>query len=151
MTDLNGHQLAPKDIPKDIRFLNQNGHEVQYLIDHKSFADDGKDDFFPIFCTHICESRVIFDSKSCKAFLNVSDFSREGKNINTGRKWQAPLMVMEAEVHEDYYSAIESDSEISDNEASNEDIALSQEVEDSEKTNLKSTQSVFLYTNQTRH
>ena len=41
-----------------------------------------------------------------------------------------------------YYSEIEPDSEISDNEASDEDLALNQEIEDSQ-TNLNSTQSIF--------
>ena len=52
-------------------------------------------------------------------------------------------MVVEAEVHENYYSEIESDSEISDSEASDEDLALNQEVEDSQKTSLSSTPSIF--------
>ena len=58
-------------------------------------------------------------------------------------------MVVETEVHENYYSEIESDSEISDDEASDEDFALNQEIEDSQKTNLNSTPSIFLCTNQT--
>ena len=53
LKDLNGHQLAHKELPKEIRFLNQNGHEVQYLIDHNSPADDGSDVFYPFFCTHL--------------------------------------------------------------------------------------------------
>ena len=52
-------------------------------------------------------------------------------------------MVVEAEVHEHYYSQNESDSEISENEASDEDPALSQETEDSQKTNPKNTPSIF--------
>ena len=48
LKDLNGHQLTHKEIPKDIRFFNQSGHEVQYLIDHNSSADDGNEDFYPI-------------------------------------------------------------------------------------------------------
>ena len=48
-------------------------------------------------------------------------------------------MALQAEVHENYYSEIESASENSENEASDEDIALSQEIEDSQNTNLKST------------
>ena len=52
LKDLNGHQLAHKEIPKDIRFFNQSGHEVQYLIDHNSPADDGNDDFYPIVCNN---------------------------------------------------------------------------------------------------
>ena len=49
LKDLNGHQLAHKENPKDIRFFNQSGHEVQYLSDQKSSADDGNDIFFPLF------------------------------------------------------------------------------------------------------
>ena len=48
LKELNGHQLAHKEIPKDIRFFNQSRHEVQYLIDHNSSADGGIDDFYPI-------------------------------------------------------------------------------------------------------
>ena len=53
LKDLNGHQLAHKEIPKDIRFFNQSGQELKNLIDHNSSADDGKDDFCPIVCTHL--------------------------------------------------------------------------------------------------
>ena len=60
-------------------------------------------------------------------------------------------MVEEAEVHENYYPEKESDSEFSDNEASDEDIALNQEIEESQKTNLNTTPSIFLYTNQKGH
>ena len=53
-------------------------------------------------------------------------------------------MVVEAEVHENYHSEIESDSEIIiDDEASDEDFALNQEIEESRKTNLYSTPSIF--------
>ena len=50
---------------------------------------------------------------------------------------------MEAEVHENYYSQIEFDSKISDNEASDENLALNQKIEDSQETKFKSTQSIF--------
>ena len=163
LKDLNGHQLAHKEIPKDIRFFKQSGHEVQYLIDHNSSSDDGNDDFYPIVCTHLGETKAlhlkndgtemictIFDSNSPTALFNVSDSFREGKNINR-RKWQAPPMVVEAEVHENSYSEIESDSEISDDEASDEDLALNREIEESRKTNLYSTPSIFSYMNQTKH
>ena len=156
LKDLNGHQLAHKEIHKDIRFFKQSGHEVQYLIDHNSSADDGDDDFYPIVCTHLGETKAlhlkndgtemictIFDSKSPKALFNVSYSFREGKNINNRRKWQAQTMVVEAEVHENYYSEIESDSEISDSEASDEDLALNQEIEDFQKPILNSTPSIF--------
>ena len=50
---------------------------------------------------------------------------------------------MEAEVHENFYMQVESDAcEISDNEASDEDVALNQEIEVSEKK-LNSTSSLF--------
>ena len=154
--DLNGHQLAHKEIPKYIRFFNQSGHEVQYLIDHNSSADDGNDDFYPIVCTHLGETKALrlkndgtekictyFDSKSSKSLFNVSDSFREGKNVNNRRKWHTPSMVVEAEVHENYYSEIESDSEISDDEASDEDLALNQEIEEFRKTIVYSTPSFF--------
>ena len=52
-------------------------------------------------------------------------------------------MVVEAKVHENYYSEHESDSENSDNEASDEDLSLNQEIEGSQKPNLNSTPSIF--------
>ena len=58
LKDLNGHQLAHKEIPKDIRFFNQSGLEVQCLIDHNRCADDGKDDFYPIVCTRLGETKA---------------------------------------------------------------------------------------------
>ena len=60
-------------------------------------------------------------------------------------------MFVEAEVHENYYSEIESDSEISDDEASDKHFALNQKIEGSRKTNLYSTPSIFSYMNQTKH
>ena len=156
LKDLNGHQLIHKEIRKDFRFFNQSGHDVQYLIDHKSPADDENDNFYPIVCTHLGETKAphlknggtemictILDSKSLKVLINVFDSFREGKNINNRRKWQAPPMLVEAEVQENYYSKIESDSEISDYEESNEDLALKQEIEKSRKTDLYSTPSIF--------
>ena len=50
---------------------------------------------------------------------------------------------MEAEIHEIFYSELESDSKISENEASNEDPSLNQEIKDSQKANLSSTPSIF--------
>ena len=108
LKDLNGHQLAHKTIPNDIRFFNQSRHDDQYLIDHNSSADDGHDNFYPIVCTHLGEittlrlkhdstERIckVFDSTSPKAPLNVPDSFRAGKNINSRRKWQALPMVVE--------------------------------------------------------
>ena len=156
LKDLNGHQLAHKKVPKDIRFFEQNGHEVQHLIDHNSSADNGNDDFYPIVCTHLGKTKklhlkndgtemicIFFVSKSPKALFNDSDSFRESNTINNRRKWQAPPMVVETIVHENYYSEIESNSEISDNEASDEKFALHQEIGDSQKTNHNGTPSVF--------
>ena len=156
LKDLTGHQLVHKEIPKGIRFFNQSGYEVQYLLGHKSSADDGTDDIYPFVCTHrgarktfnpkndgtemIC---TIYGSNSPKVLFNISDSFGEGKNINNRRKWQAPPMVVEAEVHENYYSEIESDSEIRDNEAYNEDLVLNQAIEDCQKANFDSTSSIF--------
>ena len=148
--------MAHKEIHKDIKFFNQSGHEVQNLIEHNSPADDDIDDFYPIVCTHLGETKAlhlkndgtemicaIFGSKSLKALFNVSDSFQEGKNINNRCKWQAPPMFVEAEVHESYYSEIESDSEISDDEASDDDLALNREIDESRKINLSSTPSFF--------
>ena len=94
---------------------------------------------------------TIFYSKSPKVLFKVSDSFPEGKNINNRQKWPTPPMVVEAEVHEHYYSQNESDSEISDNEASDEDPALSQETEDSQKRIPKIQHPFFSYTKRKRH
>ena len=52
-------------------------------------------------------------------------------------------MVVEAETHENYYSGIETDSEITDSEASDEDLPLNPEIEDSQRTSLEFTPSIF--------
>ena len=52
-------------------------------------------------------------------------------------------MVVEAEVHENYYWEIESDSESSGTEASDRDLALNQEIEESRKPVPYSTPSIF--------
>ena len=82
LKDLNGHQLPHIEIPKEIRFFNHNEHEVQYLIDQNKPADDGKDDLYPIICTHLGETKALhlkndgtemicsfFDSKTPKDFF----------------------------------------------------------------------------------
>ena len=92
-------QLAHKEIPKKIRFFNQSGHVVQYLIDHNSSADVGNDDFYPTVCTHLGKTKtfhlkndgieMIFrtlNSKSPKGVFNVSDSFQEGKNIKNNRR-----------------------------------------------------------------
>ena len=94
LKDLKKHQLAHKEIPKDIRFFNQSGHEVQYLIDRNSYADDGNVDFYPIVCTHLGETKAlhlkrygsemvctIFESKSPKAFLMFLIFSEKARTL----------------------------------------------------------------------
>ena len=61
--------------------------------------DDGNDDFYPIVCKRLDETKAFhlendgtemictfFDPKSPKAFFNVFDFFREGKNINNRQK-----------------------------------------------------------------
>ena len=99
LKELNGHKLVHKEIPEDIIFFNQSGHEVQYLIDHNSSADVKNDNFHPIVWTHQCETKTLhlkndgtdmictmFDWKSPKALFNVCHFCREGKkNINNRR------------------------------------------------------------------
>ena len=61
-------------------------------------------------------------------------------------------MVVEAKVHENYYSEVESDSEISDNQASDEDLALNQEIEDSKEKQISIVHHPFLpFTNRQRH
>ena len=90
-------------MPKDVRFINPNRHEVQNLVDHEISADDRNDDFYPIVRTYPGEIKTLhlkndntdmictnIDSRSPKAFFNVSDSFREGKNIYKTRKWQAP-------------------------------------------------------------
>ena len=82
LKDLKRHQMAHKEIPKDIRFFKQSGHEVQNLIDNNSSADDGNVVFYPIVCTHLGETKALhlkndgsemvctnFDSKSPIVFL----------------------------------------------------------------------------------
>ena len=162
LRDLNGHQLSHKEFPEDIRFFNQNGHEVQYFNDHSSSTDVEMTIFISLSAYNWVKKALhlkidgidmtctIFDSKSPKALSNVSDSLEEGKNFNKRRKRQSPSIVVEAEVHEHCYSEFEFYSEISDNEASDDDLAFNQEIEDSQKTNLNSTPSIFLYTNQTR-
>ena len=57
LKELNGHRLAPKEIPKDVRFFNQSRHDVQYLIDHNSLVGIGKGGLYPIVCTHLVEEK----------------------------------------------------------------------------------------------
>ena len=52
-------------------------------------------------------------------------------------------MAVEAEVPENNCSETESDSEISGNEATDEDLAFNQEIEDSQKANNIGTPSIF--------
>ena len=149
-------QLPHEEIPKGIRSFNRSGLKIQLLIDHnRSGDDDGNDIFHPIVCTHLGETKALhreFDATEMMCiiltpsqlkFLKISDSFREGKNIINGRKWWAPPMVLEAEIHENYCSIIESNTEISDNEAYAEKFALNQEIEDSQNINLSSTLSIF--------
>ena len=160
LKDLNGHQLLHKEIPKDIKFFSQSGHEVQYLIDHNSPAESANDDFYPIICTHLGETKklhlkndgtdlicTIYDPNSPKALFDVSDSLREGKDINIRRKWQDPPMVVEADVHENYYSEIYSGNDNSDNEVSDEDAQMDQEVMNASKEDVPFTPSIFTIQN----
>ena len=142
--DLNGHQLSHKEISTDIRFFNQNEHEVQNLIDRKSYPVEGNDNFYPIVCTHLPETiGLIFDLKSLNAPFIVFDSFQEGKKINVTRKWQTSQMVAEAEFHENFYSKIETDSEKSDNQVSDEDLVLYREVENFQEDSRDAKLSIF--------
>ena len=107
LKDINGHQLLHKEIPKDIKFFSQSGHEVQYLIDHNSPAESANDNFYPIICTHSGENKkfylkndgtdlicTVYDPNSPNALFDVSDSFREGEDINIRRQWQASPMVV---------------------------------------------------------
>ena len=152
--------LLHKEIPKDIKFFSQSGHEVQYLIDQNSPAESANDDFYPINCTHLGETKKLhlkndgtdlictaYDPNSPKALSDVSDSFREGKDINIRRKWQAPPMVVEADVHENYYSEIDSGNDNSDNEVSDEDSQMDQEVTRASKEDVPFIPSIFTIQN----
>ena len=86
---------------------------------------------------------TFFDSKSAKALFNVSDFFREGQKIKSWRKWQAPLMVVGAEVHENCYFEPETDIEESDTKVSNEDLVSNREIENPKETSCNAIPSIF--------
>ena len=153
---LNVHHLAHKKIPEVIAFFKQNVHEVQYSIDHNSYADHGIDNFYPFVCTHLDETKpfqlkndvtniicIYFDSMKPEALFIVSDSIGDGKNINNGRNWQAPPKVVEADVHENYYSEIDNDIEESDNEEIVEDFLSDRGITISQKTNSNVWTSIF--------
>ena len=156
MKNLNGQQLAHEEIPKDIKFFNESRHEVQYLIHRNSSADDWNDDFHPIVCTHLGEPKAphlynddtdmictVFDLKSPKAPLIVSDFCREGRNINNRRKFQAPTVVVEADFQENFYSEIETDSEKCNNEVSDEDLVQDRDFAKSQEGSSNTVPSLL--------
>ena len=135
LKDLNSHQLAHSEIPKEISFFNKCEHEVQYLIDHNSCADDGNDSFCCIVLKHPGETKALylrndgtdlictdFDSKSPKALFNISDSLQQGKSNDNRRKCQGPPMVLQVEIHENIYSDDETNSEESDNEITDQDL-----------------------------
>ena len=112
--------------------------------------------FYAFVCTYLGEIKsfhpkndgirriyTILDSKSPKVLFKSSDSSREGKNFNIVYKWQAPPMVVEAEVHENYYAEIETDSEESDNEVSDEDPVLDRKIALSQETSSNALLSYF--------
>ena len=133
MKDLNGHQLAYKEFPKDIRAdLNFNISLTTtallmieltffYLIDwthlRKRMAVNPKNESTDTICT-------ISDSKSPKGLFKVCDAFREGKNVNDRPKCQTPPMHMVAEGHENDYSDFATNNEEIGNELSDEDIVL---------------------------
>ena len=141
LKDLNGYQLAHKEFPMDIRLFNQNVHEFQSLIDHNRSADDANDIFYPIVSTHPGETKAlhlkkdgndmictIFALKWPKVLSNVSDFFGQGKNNNNSSKSQASPMVVEAKVHGNFHSEIESNSEDSEDEVSVKDLVIYQDI-----------------------
>ena len=129
--DLNGHQLPYTKIPKEIHFFNQTDLKFSISLTTTAVLMMELTIFIPLFA-HIWVKQRNFSLKiillacwkSPKALLKVSDSFREGKNFNKRRKWQAPSLVVETEVHEYFYSEIETDSEESANEVSDEDIVL---------------------------
>ena len=128
LKDLNGHhQLADKEVSKNITSTNEADMKFNTSLTTTALLMLEMTVFIPLFA-HVFETETlhlkddgtemistIFDSKSPKVLPDVSDSFREGKNINFRRKTQAPPMVVEAEVHEKFYSEIEFDTEISDN------------------------------------
>ena len=61
---------------------------------------------------------TFLDSKSSIGLVNVLYSFRECKNVTNRQIWQAPRIAVEAEVHESFYSEMDSDNEDSDNEVS---------------------------------
>ena len=152
---MNGHQLAYKEIPQDTRFFNENKHEVKNLFDHKCSVEDGNVDFYTIVCTHLGETKTVhlkndraerictfFDSKSPRDLLHASDFLRDGKNVNNRRKLQVPPMVVEANFHENFFSAMDSDCGESDNEVFDDDLVKDREIVDSREASFNATPSI---------
>ena len=91
LEDINGH----KEFPNDIRLLNQNRQCVQHHIDCNSSLDDANDDFYPIVCIHLDDTKALhlkndindlictlFDLKSPKALLIASGSSQEYQSTN---------------------------------------------------------------------
>ena len=83
------------------------------------------------------------DWKSPKGLFNISDALREGTKVNKRRKRQAPPKVLEADVHEDFYLEIETDSEERDYEVSDEDLVSDQDFAKSRETSSNAISSVF--------
>ena len=70
---------------------------------------------------------MVYDTSAPKELLKVSDSFGGGKDNNTRRERQAPPMVVEGKVHENYYFETESESDKGDYEASDEDRQLNRE------------------------
>ena len=156
MKDLNGLQLAYREVRKDIKFFNQSGLEVQYLSDHNNSAVLMIEltFFYLIDWTHLGKRMAvnptnestdmictISDSQSPKGLFNVSDAFREGKNVNDRPKCQTPPMPMVAEGHENDYSDFATNSEESGNEYSDEDIVLDRDNANSQETSCNAIPS----------
>ena len=138
-------------------FIIGSPHRIKIFCDHKPlfylWARKGRlsHRFFryQVIITQFTNLQISWTPGKTLAFPDLlsKNVPLKDVNINNRRKWQAPPMIVEAEVHENYYSEIKSDSEISDNEASDEDLALNQEIEDFQKPNLKIPHPSFPFAN----
>ena len=145
----------------EIKFFNQTGHEVQNLkisLTTAALLLMQKTIFYPLVRMHLDRTKALhfkndgldriwtfFDSKSPIVLSNISNSFREVKNINNRRKWQAPPLVVGAEVHVNFYSEIESNNEDSENEVSGEDLVLDQNYVNSKKQAIMLHHPFLLY------
>ena len=131
---LNDHQLAHKEILKGIRFFIQNGQEVQKLIGHICSVDDAKDDIYPIGFTYLSKTKAlhlkndgidvictIFGAKWPKVLLMCLILAEKSKTLTRDENGELHWKFVEEDVHENYWSEIDSNSEHGDHEVSDED------------------------------